>query len=98
MAERTATRLAVRVTPRAGRDRIEGFREGVLRVRLAAPPLEGKANAALVKLLAAALSVPARDVRVIQGGTTRDKLIAIDGLTDADARTRLEGAGSTRTG
>src|SRR5437764_1457187 len=59
--------LRVRVTPRAGRDAIEGWREGVLRVRLAAAPVEGKANESLVRFLAASLGVPRRDVELVAG-------------------------------
>ncbi len=82
-------RLHVRVTPRAGRDCIDGMRDGVLCVRLAAPPVEGKANAALVKLLAAALGVAARDVRVVRGVTARQKTVAVDGIPADEVRRRL---------
>lgn len=82
-------RLRVRVTPRAGRDRIDGVREGVLRVRLAAPPAEGKANEALIRLLAQALDVAPRDVRLLRGNAARDKLVEIDGLDVDEAWRRL---------
>lgn len=77
-------RIRVRVTPRAGRDQIDGLREGALRVRLAAPPVEGRANEALVRLLARALGLPPRDVRVVRGETAREKLIEIDGMDERD--------------
>ena len=86
-------RIAVRVTLRAGRDRIDGVREGVLRVRLAAPPVAGRANEALVRLLAHTLGVPPRDVRVVRGGAARDKLVEIDGLDEAGVLSRLVPAG-----
>ena len=82
-------RLAVRVTPRAGRDRIDGVRDGVLRVRLAAPPVEGRANEALVRFLATVLGVPPRDIRVVRGETAREKLLEIDGLSEAQLWQRL---------
>ncbi|OAI44181.1 hypothetical protein AYO38_10025 [bacterium SCGC AG-212-C10] len=67
-------RFAVRVTPRASRDAIEGFdAKGVLRVRVTAPPADGAANAALTKLLANALSLPTRDIVLVSGATSRQK-------------------------
>jgi uncharacterized protein (TIGR00251 family) len=88
----TSVRIAVRVTPRAGQDRIDGMREGVLHVRLTAPPVEGQANEALVRLLAHALGVPPRAVRVLRGHTGREKLLEIVGL-DTAAVERRWGAG-----
>ena len=90
-------RLHVRVTPRAARDCIDGPRDGVLRVRLTAPPAEGRANEALIRLLARALGVPPRNVRVARGQTTRKKLVEIDGLDEAEVWRRLDQAGGTTT-
>jgi uncharacterized protein (TIGR00251 family) len=87
-----AARIRVRVTPRAGRDRIDGRREGVLRVRLTAPPVEGRANEALVRLLARALGVPPRDVRVVRGGSAREKLIEVEGIDEGEMWRRLTAA------
>jgi len=68
------TRLMVRVTPRAARDGIDGFDAvGTLRLRVTAPPAEGEANAAIVKLLARALGLPARDIVLVSGATARRK-------------------------
>ena len=86
-------RLRVRVTPRAGRDRIDGVRDGVLRVRLAAAPVEGRANEALARFLAMVLGVPPRDIRVVRGETAREKLLEIDGLTEAELWRRLGALG-----
>ena len=55
--------------------------DGVLRVRVAAPAIEGAANAALVHLLADELDVARRDVRIVAGATARQKLVAIDGAS-----------------
>jgi hypothetical protein len=85
-------RIAVRVTPRAGCDRIDGLRDGVLRVRLAAPPIAGRANEALVRLLARTLGVPPRDVRVVRGSAARDKLIEVVGLDATEVWRRLNAA------
>lgn len=84
-----SSRLRLRVTPRAGRDAIDGLRGGVLRVRLAAPPVEGRANAALVRLLARALGLPPRDVRVVRGATAREKLLEVDGVDEPEVWRRL---------
>jgi uncharacterized protein (TIGR00251 family) len=86
--------LAVRLTPKGGRDSIDGIEtlsDGrlVLKARVRAVPSEGEANAALVKLLAKALDVPARSVAVIGGATARLKRIAIEG-DPAELIARLE--------
>ena len=83
--------LRVRATPRAGRDAIGGWQEGVLRVRLAAPPVEGKANEALVRLLASALGVARRDVELVAGETAREKRLRIAGLSAEEVQRRLGG-------
>ena len=84
--------LRVRVTPRAGRDALAGWHDGVLRVRLAAPPVDGRANAALVRFLASVLRVRPRDVRIVAGEGSREKRLAVAGLTDIELRARLAAA------
>lgn len=81
--------FAVRVVPRAGRDLIDGVLNGALRVRLAAPPVEGAANKALVALLASALNVPPRAVSIVRGTRGRLKLVSVHGLAAAEVRRRL---------
>ena len=72
------TRLQVRVTPRASRDAVEGLDpDGVLKVRVTAPPADGAANAAVSKLLARALDVPQRDVVLLSGTSGRLKLFDV---------------------
>ncbi|MGE3146709.1 MAG: DUF167 family protein [Pseudorhodoplanes sp.] len=76
--------LAVRLTPRGGRDAIEGIEtmsdgRAVLKARVRAAPSEGEANAALVKLLARALDIPQRSVAIAGGATARVKRVAIAG-------------------
>jgi len=79
-------RIAVRCTPRGGADRIDGVVEGALRVRVAAPAVDGAANESLLRLLAAELGLPRGAVRLIAGATGRHKLVAIEGV---DAPTLL---------
>jgi uncharacterized protein YggU (UPF0235/DUF167 family) len=80
-ARRTpVTRLAVRVIPRAGRDAIDGVRDGTLVVRVSAPPVGGAANAAVGRLVAEALGIPASRVSVISGTSGRHKVLGLEGL------------------
>jgi len=81
----------VRVQPRAPRDRIAGVKAGALTVRIAAPPVDGEANAALVRFLARALGVPAAAVELRHGLSGRDKLVQVTGLDAAGLRRRLAG-------
>lgn len=79
----------VRVTPRAGRTAIAGARDDVLLVRLAAAPVDGAANAALVELLAEVFDVPRRDVAIVSGHNSRLKRVEVRGVTESDAAARL---------
>jgi len=81
--------LRLRVQPRASRDEILGWQDGVLRVRVAAPPVEGEANAAVVALVARALRIAPSTVRVVRGKRGRDKLVRLTGLGDDEAQSRL---------
>ena len=73
-------RFAVRLTPRAAADRIDGVVDGVLRARVGAPAVEGAANTALIRLVADTLGVARRDVRIVAGATSRQKLVVVDGV------------------
>jgi uncharacterized protein (TIGR00251 family) len=84
--------LRVRVQPRATRSEIVGWRaDGALSVRVAAPPVEGQANLALARLLAAALGVRPAAVSVVQGARGRDKLVEVAGLAPEEIRRRIRG-------
>ena len=78
--------LAIRVIPRARKHEIAGTREGALLVRLAAPPVEGAANDALMEWLADRLGVPRRAVRIVSGVRSRTKRVAVSGVTAARVR------------
>ena len=73
-------RFAVRLTPRSAVERVEEVVDGVLKVRVMAPAVEGAANAALIRLLADELAIARRDVRIVAGGTSRQKLVVIEGV------------------
>ena len=73
-------RFAVRLTPRSAVERVEDVVDGVLKVRVMAPAVEGAANSALVRLLADELGVARRDVRIVAGAATRQKLVVVDGV------------------
>lgn len=81
--------LVVRVTPRATRAVIGGARDGALLLRVAAPPVEGAANAAVVELVSRALGIPRRAVSIVGGGRAREKRLAIAGLGPAEVVARL---------
>ena len=81
--------LRVRVAPRASRDALGGERGGALVVRLTAPPVEGAANAALVRFLARQLGLPPSSLSVAQGSRGRDKVILVVGADAEDLRARL---------
>jgi uncharacterized protein (TIGR00251 family) len=86
--------LAIRVVPRAGRTSIAGERGGALLVRVAAPPVEGAANEALVSLLAEVLGVPRRFVSIEAGERSREKRLFVAGVSAAEAAARLRRARS----
>ena len=84
-------RFAVRLTPRAAADRIDGVVDGVLRARVGAPAVEGAANTALIRLVADTLGVARRDVRIVAGATSRQKLVVVDGVDPGEVVARWPG-------
>ena len=77
-------RFAVRLSPRSAVERVDDVVDGVLKVRVMAPTVEGAANTALIRLLADELGVARRDVRIVAGAASRQKLVVVDGV-DSDA-------------
>jgi uncharacterized protein (TIGR00251 family) len=84
-----AALLSIRVIPRARRTEITGRRGDAVVVRLAAPPVDGAANDALIAYLAERLGIPRRQVAIRRGETARDKVIEIEGIAPADVLRRL---------
>ena len=94
MAGSDATLIAVRLTPRGGADRIDGWGEddagrSFLKVRVRSAPVDGEANAALEAVLARALGLSRSAVKVARGATARLKQVAVEGLSETEIRARL---------
>ena len=80
----------IKVQPKASKDQVVGYREGVLQLRVTAPPNKGQANAAVVSLLAQALGVAKSRVRIVRGQTYRDKVVTVESLSAEEVRGILE--------
>jgi uncharacterized protein len=91
----SAGRLTVRLTPRAGREELVATGGGRYAGRVTAPPVDGRANDALCRLVARAAGVAASRVRLVHGQRGRDKVVEVDGLDAAALRERI-GAGFPR--
>ena len=83
--------FAVRVVPRASRNEIVGVHGDALKVRLTAPPVEGRANEALIAFLAQRLGVRKSQVEIVAGATSRHKVIRVSGLSAQEVREHLLG-------
>lgn len=83
--------LEVLVQPRASRTKVVGEHDGRLKIQLAAPPVDGEANAALVEFLAGALRVRKGDIAIVRGDTGRRKTVRVAGVTAAAAVAALGG-------
>ena len=82
-------RLALRVSPGAGRSAVIGRHGDAWKLRVAAPPERGRANASVIALLAESLDVRRPDVRIVSGTVSRDKVVEVVGLSMAEAERRL---------
>jgi uncharacterized protein (TIGR00251 family) len=82
-------RIEIRVVPRASRNGVDGVRDGRIVVRVTAPPVDGKATEAAVRVLADALNLPPSAIRLVAGETSRNKSVTIAGLGAADVFARL---------
>ena len=87
-----AARVAVKLQPRGRRDELLGFADDVLRVRVAAPPVDGKANDATRALLARTLGVKDGAVTLVSGASSRSKRFRVDGVDGEAAATALRAA------
>lgn len=85
-------KLRIRVTPKASRNQIAGWRGKQLAVKVTAPPVEGAANEAVIKLLSKQLGLRACDIQIASGDSSRDKLVVIEGCEREDFLKRLKKA------
>jgi uncharacterized protein len=93
-----STRLRLRVSPGAGKSGIVGRHGDAWKVRVTAPPEDGRANDAVLRLLADALSVPRASLTLVSGHTARDKIVLLDGVGPAQIERRLTSATATDRG
>lgn len=82
--------LSIKVTPNAGRNEITGWRDGVLQVKIAEPPARGKANKELTDFLSRTLGVKKSAISIIKGQASRNKAIAIEGMTREEIIKRIQ--------
>jgi hypothetical protein len=82
-------RIEVRLRPGASREELTGFSDGVLQARVSAPPVEGRANRALCRLIAKRAGVAPSRVRVVRGERSRTKLVEVAGVEPAALRAAL---------
>lgn len=88
---KSGSALTVRVTPRARRTEVaEILEDGTLRIRVTAPPVEGKANAALIEFLAHALGIRKSRIEIVAGEKGLDKIVSITELSAAEVQRRLQ--------
>jgi len=83
------TILRVHIVPNAKIDCVVGEHGGAVKIKLRAPAVEGKANAALIRFLAEQLKLPRQSIALERGHRSRDKLIRVDGLIAEGVRTRM---------
>jgi uncharacterized protein len=88
-AQHPLTQLRVRLQPRARRDEVAGERAGAVLIRVTAPPVDGKANDALCRLVAKAAGVAPSKVTVVRGHTARDKVLEVEGVEPHELRAAL---------
>jgi uncharacterized protein (TIGR00251 family) len=91
MADKKTT-LTIQVQPKAKRNEVLGFAEGILRLKIAAPPVEGKANKEVISYLSEVLDIPKSSVDIERGHTSKIKIIAINGVDRERIYERIEAA------
>lgn len=89
-AAANAITFTIRAQPRATKSTVVGEVEGALKVKLAAPPVDGAANEELIRLLATVFAVPRRAVTILSGTTSKNKIVRLDGLSAAQFAQALQ--------
>jgi len=90
-----AVRFEVHAKPRAKKSKVIGERGDAVEIALAAPPVDGAANEELVRFVAKVLEIRQRDIELVRGDTSREKLLSVTGLTAAEIESRLRAAFTT---
>ena len=75
--------IEVKVLPKSGRDEIRGCVNGILKIRVSAPRIEGKANERLIELISRTIGAPRSDITIIKGRTSRIKTMSIEGVSQS---------------
>ena len=88
-AHESSITFAVRVQPRASQSKITGEIQGNLKVKIAAPPVDGEANEELIRFLAKWFEVPRQEIEILSGETAKNKIIRIHGLASEDFEARI---------
>ncbi len=83
-------KIDVRVQPKSSRNQVDGFEDGTLRLRVTAPPVDGKANTAVIALLAKTLGVGRSRLEIVRGHSSRNKVVSIATLSEQEVRRRIE--------
>ena len=89
--KKESTLITVQVQPGASRNQVTRYTDGVLHVRIAAPPVRGKANRELIAFLSDILSVSRSSLSIEKGHTSRRKVIAVEGMEQGEVMERIEG-------
>jgi uncharacterized protein (TIGR00251 family) len=88
MSENKA-KILLSIYPSAGKNEVVGFAGGVLRVKISAPPIRGKANRELIAFLSQLLNVGKNNINILKGHTSRNKIVAIDDLSQEEVMKRI---------
>lgn len=89
MQSQNEVRISLRIQPGAPKNAVAGLVNGIWKIRIAAPPVEGKANRELIEYLSEVLDIPKSNITIVRGETGRDKVVAIRGLTKEEVEQRL---------
>ena len=82
MVEEKSVEIPVRIQPKSSRDKIAGIRDGRLKIKIAAPPVDGKANERLISFMAKTLGVPKSGVEIVNGKTSKLKTLRVAGIDE----------------
>ena len=89
-ADSSGTRFKVHLSPRSAKDAVGGLHGDAVKVKVKAPPVDGKANQALIKYLSGLLGVSQSDLEIASGQTSRNKLIKVHGIGPEEVAARLD--------